>query len=152
MNTKNQLTISINSLALATELKMHGFIGDIYSNLTIYYQQKKDFKKAFYCYDRFNAIYDSLAGETKNKMIYQIQAKYKLGRNTRELEELKVKNRSQLNAIDSAKSSQFYWVAITILVMVLMCATVYLLYKEKKLANELKNKTKELYETQCFER
>ncbi|MDD2305416.1 MAG: tetratricopeptide repeat-containing sensor histidine kinase [Prolixibacteraceae bacterium] len=147
---KNEYEKSIDyfnkSLALATELKMHGFIGDIYSNLTIYYQQKKDFKKAFYCYDRFNAIYDSLAGEKKNKMIYQIQAKYKLGRNTRELEELKVKNRSQLNAIDSAKSSQFYWVAITILVMVLMCATVYLLYKEKKLANELKNKTKELYE------
>jgi len=147
---KNEYEKSIDyfnkSLALATELKMHGFIGDIYSNLTIYYQQKKDFKKAFYCYDRFNAIYDSLAGEKKNKMIYQIQAKYKLGRNTRELEELKVKNRSQLNAIDSAKSSQFYWVAITVLVMVLMCATVYLLYKEKKLANELKNKTKELYE------
>ncbi|BBE20651.1 diguanylate cyclase/phosphodiesterase with PAS/PAC sensor(s) [Aquipluma nitroreducens] len=147
---KNEYEKSIDyfnkSLALATELKMHGFIGDIYSNLTIYYQQKKDFKKAFYCYDRFNAIYDSLAGEKKNKMIYQIQAKYKLGRNTRELEELKVKNRSQLNAIDSAKSSQFYWVAITVLVMVLMCATVYLLYKEKELANELKNKTKELYE------
>ena len=147
---KNEYEKSIDyfnkSLTLATELKMHGFIGDIYSNLTIYYQQKKDFKKAFYCYDRFNAIYDSLAGEKKNKMIYQIQAKYKLGRNTRELEELKVKNRSQLNAIDSAKSSQFYWVAITVLVMVLMCATVYLLYKEKELANELKNKTKELYE------
>jgi len=147
---KNEYEKSIDyfnkSLALATELKMHGFIGDIYSNLTIYYQQKKDFKKAFYCYDRFNAIYDSLAGEKKNKMIYQIQAKYKLGRNTRELEELKVKNRSQLNAIDSAKSSQFYWVAITILVMVLMCTAGYLLFKEKKLASELKNKTKELYE------
>jgi signal transduction histidine kinase/Tfp pilus assembly protein PilF len=147
---KNEYEKSIDyfnkSLALATELKMHGFIGDIYSNLTIYYQQKKDFKKAFYCYDRFNAIYDSLAGEKKNKMIYQIQAKYKLGRNTRELEELKVKNRSQLNAIDSAKSSQFYWVVITILVMLLMCATGYLLFKEKKLASELKNKTKELYE------
>jgi len=147
---KNEYEKSIDyfnkSLTLATELKMHGFIGDIYSNLTIYYQQKKDFKKAFYCYDRFNAISDSLAGEKKNKMIYQIQAKYKLGRNTRELEELKIKNRSQLNAIDSAKSSQFYWVVITILVMVLMCATGYLLFKEKKLASELKNKTKELYE------
>ena len=147
---KNEYEKSIDyfnkSLTLATELKMHDFIGDIYSNLTIYYQQKKDFKKAFYCYDRFNAIYDSLAGEKKNKMIYEIQAKYKLGKNTRELEELKVKNRSQLNAIDSAKSTQFYWVAITILVMMLMCATVYLLIKEKKLASELKNKTKELYE------
>ncbi len=134
------------SLALAKELKMHSFIGDIYSNLTIYYEQQKDFKKAFYCYDRFNAISDSLAGEKKNKMIYQVQAKYKLGKNTRELEALKMKNQSQLDAIDSAKSSQFYWVAITILVVVLMIATFYLLFKEKKLATELKVKTNELHE------
>lgn len=147
---KNEYEKSIEyfnkSLALAKELKMHGFIGDIYSNLTIYYQQKKDFKKAFYCYDRFNAIYDSLAGEKKNKMIYQIQAKYKLGKNTRELEELKIKNQSQQATIHSARSIQIYLVAITVLFILLMFATFYLLFKEKKLANELKNKTKELYE------
>jgi len=146
---KNEYETSINyfnkSLALATELKMHDFIGDIYSNLTIYYEQRKDYKKAYYCYDRFNAIYDSLAGEKKNKMIYQIQAKYKLGKNTRELEELKLKNQAQLDAIISAKSSMGYWVVITILVVVLMIATFYLLFKEKKLAAELKLKTKELY-------
>ena len=147
---KNEYEKSIDyfnkSLTLAKELKMHGFISDIYSNLTIYYEQKKDFKKAFYCYDRFNAISDSLAGEKKNKMIYQIQAKYKLGRNTRELEALKVKNQSQQNTIHSARSIQIYLVAITVLFILLMFATFYLLFKEKKLANELKNKTKELYE------
>jgi signal transduction histidine kinase len=147
---KNEYEKSINyfnkSLALATELKMHDFIGDIYSNLTIYYEQRKDYKKAYYFYDRFNAIYDSLAGEKKNKMIYQIQAKYKLGKNTRELEELKLKNQSQLDAIDSAKSIQIYLVAITILVIVLMIATFYLLFKEKNLASELKDKTTELHE------
>ena len=147
---KNEYEKSIDyfnkSLALATELKMHNFIGDIYSNLTIYYEQKKDFKKAFYCYDRFNAIYDSLAGEKKNKMIYQIQAKYKLGRNNRELEALKVKNQSQQDIIHTAKSFQVYLAIITILVLVLMFATFYLLFKEKKLANELKVKTKELRE------
>ncbi len=134
------------ALALATELKMHDFVGDIYSNLTIYYKQLKDYKNAFYCYDRFNIIYDSLAGEKKDKMIYQIQAKYKLGKNTRELEALKLKSQSQLDAIDSAKSIQIYLVAITILVIVLMIATFYLLFKEKNLASELKNKTTELHE------
>lgn len=134
------------SLALANELKMHDFISDIYSNLTIYYKQLKDYKKAYYCYDRFNAIYDSLAGEKKHKMIYQIQAKYKLGRNTREIEELKMQNQSQLDVIDSAKSTQIYLVAITFLVVVLMFATFYLLFKEKKLASELQIKTKELSE------
>jgi len=147
---KNEYEKSIDyfkkALALATELKMHDFVGDIYSNLTIYYKQLKDYKNAFYCYDRFNIIYDSLAGEKKNKMIYQIQAKYKLGKNTRELEALKLMNQSQLDVIDSAKSIQIYLVAITILVIVLMIATFYLLFKEKNLASELKNKTKELHE------
>jgi len=147
---KNEYEKSIDyfnkSLTLAKELKMHSFIGTIYSNLTIYYEQKKDFKKAFYCYDRFNAISDSLAGEKKNKMIYQIQAKYKLGKNTRELEALKVKSQSQQDIIHTAKSFQVYLALITILVLVLMFATFYLLFKEKKLAAELKVKTNELYE------
>jgi len=147
---KNEYEKSISyfkkALALATELKMHDFVGDIYSNLTIYYKQLKDYKNAFYCYDRFNIIYDSLAGEKKNKMIYQIQAKYKLGKNTRELEALRLKNQSQLDAIDSAKSIQIYLVAITILVVILMIATFYLLFKEKNLARELKDKTSELRE------
>ena len=145
---KNEYEKSIDyfkkALALATKLKMHDFVGDIYSNLTIYYKQRLDYKNAFYCYDRFNAIYDSLAGEKKNKMIYQIQAKYKLGKNTRELEALRLKNQSQLDTIDSAKSIQIYLVAITILVVVLMVATFYLLFKEKNLATQLKNKTTEL--------
>jgi signal transduction histidine kinase len=79
-------------------------------------------------------------------MIYQIQAKYKLGQNNRELEELKQKNMTQEDLIDSAQSTQIYLVIITGLVVLLMGVTFYLLYKEKKLANELKNKTRELSE------
>lgn len=134
------------ALALASELKMSSFVGDIYSNLTIYYKELKDYKNAFNCYDRFNIIYDSLAGEKKNKMIYQIQVKYKLGQNNRELEELKQKNITQEDLIDSAQSTQIYLVIITGLVVLLMGVTFYLLYKEKKLANELKTKTRELSE------
>jgi len=134
------------ALALATELKMNSFIGDIYSNLTIYYKELKDYKNAFESYDRFNIIYDSLAGEKKNKMIYQIQAKYKLGQNNRELEELKQKNLTQEDLIDSAQSTQIYLVIITGLVVLLMGATFYLLFKEKRVGNELKNKTRELSE------
>jgi signal transduction histidine kinase len=134
------------ALALATALKMNGFTGDIYSNLTIYYKELKDYENAFNCYDRFNSIYDSLAGEKKNKMIYQIRAKYELARNTRELEELRLKNQTQEVAIDSAQSTLIYWVIITTLVVLLMGATFYLLVKEKRLATELKNKTRELSE------
>ncbi len=132
------------ALRLARELKMNDFIKDIYSNLTIYYAELKDYKNAYFYYDRFNIVYDSLVGEKKNKMIRQIQARYQLQKNNRELEELKSKSQSQLDAIDSAKSTQIYLVAITILVFVLMTATIYLLFKEKKLAAELKVRTREL--------
>ena len=134
------------ALNLATELKMNSFVGDVYNNLTIYYKELKDYKNAFNCYDRFNTILDSLAGEKKNKMIYQIQAKYKLGRNNHELEELKLKNKSQEEVINSVRSAQIYLVLIAGLVVVLMGATFYLLFKEKKLGNELKKKTRELSE------
>lgn len=134
------------ALELATELKMSSFVGDVYNNLTIYYKELKDYKNAFECYDRFNSILDSLAGEKKNKMIYQIQAKYKLGRNNHELEELRLKNKSQEEVINSVRSTQIYLVLIAGLVVVLMGATFYLLFKEKKLGNELKKKTHELSE------
>ncbi len=142
----NSLEYFKKSLALATELKMYDFTGDIYSNLTVYYAERKDYKNAYFYYDRFNVVYDSLVGEKKNKVIRQIQAKYQLQKNNRELEELKNKSQSQLDAIDSAKSIQVYLVAITILVVALMIATFYLLFKEKKLAIELKSKAQELRE------
>lgn len=133
------------SLALATELDLLDFKGDIYGNLTIYYEQIKDYKKAYYYYDQFNIVHDSLAGEKKHKMISQVQAKYQLQKNNRELEELKNKNQSQQNTINSAKSVQGYLVALALLFVILITATFYLLFKEKKLARELKLRTEELH-------
>jgi signal transduction histidine kinase len=132
------------SLAIANELKMKDFIIDIYSNLTIYYSEIKDYKNAYSFYDRYNILYDSLVGEKKNKMIRQAQAKYQLVKNNRELEDLRLRNKWQTDAIDSANSIQTYLVGITILVVLLMGALFFLLAKEKKLAAELKMKTAEL--------
>ncbi|HZL08611.1 MAG TPA: tetratricopeptide repeat protein [Prolixibacteraceae bacterium] len=147
---KKEYRKSINyfkkSLDLATEYDMYDFTGDIYSNLTIYYKELKDYKNAYYYYDKYNIVYDSLVGEKKSKMIRQIHARYQLVKSSRELEELKNKNQLQSDAIDSAKSFQIYLVAITILVIVLMIVTFNLLFKEKKLARELKIKTGELHE------
>ena len=134
------------SLALATELKMFDFTADVYSNLTVYYKEIKDYKNAYLYYDKYNTVYDSLIGEKKSKMIRQIQAKYQLGKKTRELEELKTENQSQLDTIDNARAFQYYLAAIAILVIILMIATFYLLFKEKKLAAELQVKTNELKE------
>jgi len=134
------------SLALATKLKMYDFTGDIYSNLTIYYEQIKDYKNAYYYYDKYNEVYDSLIGEKKDKIIRQIQAKYQLVKNNRELEDLKNKNQYQLDVINSVKSIQVYLVGITILAVLLMIATFYFLFKEKNVARQLEAKTNELRE------
>jgi len=139
------LTYFMKSLNLANELKMNDFIGDLYGNLTIYYEELKDYKQAYIYYDKYNTVYDSLTGEKKNKMIRQIQAKYQLLSKTKELEELKLKNQMQMHTIDAAKSIQVYLFSITLLALVFMVATIYLLRKEKKLASELKLKTTELH-------
>ena len=141
---KKSLDYFMKSLAIANDLKMYDFTADIYSNLTIYYKEVKDFEQAYNFYDKYNTVYDSLAGEKKNKMIRKIQAKYQLGQKNRQLEELMTKTQTQENTIDSARSFQAYLIGITILVIVLMIATFYLLFKEKKLASELKVKTDEL--------
>jgi signal transduction histidine kinase len=134
----------MKSLHLAKDLKMTDFIGDIYGNLTSYYEGQKDYKNAYFCNAKYNSIYDSLSGEKKNKMIRQIQAKYQLNKNARELEMLKQKNQNQLRAINLAKSIQIYLFTITFLVIVFMIATFNLLVKERKLARALQAKTTEL--------
>lgn len=144
-NYETALTYFMKSLHLANELKMNDFIGDLYGNLTIYYEELKDYKQAYIYYDKYNTVYDSLIGEKKSKMIRQIQAKYQLLSKTKELEELKLKSQTQMRTIDAAKSIQVYLFGITILALILVVATIYLLRKEKKLASELKLKTTELH-------
>jgi len=141
---KKSLAYFKKSLSIAIDLKMYDFTADIYSNLTIYYKEIKNYELAYGYYDKYNTVYDSLAGEKKTKMIRQIQAKFQLGQKNRELEELKTKTQTQENTIDNARSFQIYLAGITILVVALMIATFYLLFKEKKLARELKIKTDEL--------
>lgn len=144
-NYETALTYFMKSLHLANELKMNDFIGDLYGNLTIYYEELNDYKQAYIYYDKYNTVYDSLIGEKKSKMIRQIQAKYQLLSKTKELEELKLKNQTQMRTIDAAKSIQVYLFGITLLALILVVATIYLLRKEKKLASELKLKTTELH-------
>lgn len=135
------------SLELAHKLKLTDFIGLVYGNLTVYYEELKDYKNAYYYYDKFNELNDSLIGEKKNKMIRQIQARFQLKKNTRELEQLKQRNQTQIQTIKTAKVVQVYLVAITILAVLFMVATFYLLVKEKRLARELQQKSDQLKET-----
>ncbi|MFY9151605.1 MAG: tetratricopeptide repeat-containing sensor histidine kinase [Prolixibacteraceae bacterium] len=134
------------SLKLANELKMYDFTGDIYGNLTFYYEEMKDYKNAYLSYDKYNSVLDSLSGDKKSRMVKEIQAKYQLIKNQRDLEELKLKNQSQLQAIDNAKIRLFFLISVTLFVILLMVVMIYLLLKEKRLAGELKEKTTELHE------
>lgn len=143
---KMSLQYFMKSLKLANELKMYDFAGDIYSNLTVYYEELKDYKNAYFYYHKFNEVYDSLIGEKKNKTIRQIQAKFNQDKNIREMENLKQTNQDQLDSIHSARLIQIYLVTIALLVVGLFVALFYLFYKEKRLANELKNKSVELRE------
>jgi signal transduction histidine kinase len=135
------------ALALANKLKMYDLIGDIYSNLTVYYATLEDYKNAYTYYHRFNTVYDSIAGEKKTKMIRIIQAKYQLQKTHRDLNALQEKNQVQRESINNARWIQFFLMVIIVVIILLMISTVFFLVREKKMARALKAKTQELLES-----
>jgi signal transduction histidine kinase len=132
------------ALQIATELNLYDFTGDIYSNLTIYYEEVGDYKNAYLSYDKYNEVYDSLLGEKQNKMIRKLEAQYKLEKKQSEIFELEQENLNQKRLINSTKNIQGYLFVIIFLVIVFMVVLFFLLKKEKTLGRQLQEKTDEL--------
>ena len=132
------------ALRIATDLDLYDFSGDIFSNLTIYYEELGDFKNAFQYYDKYNEVYDSLVGEKQNKMIRKLEAQYQFEKKQREILELKQENKEQKEIIDSTENMQGYLYFIIFLVGVFLIILFFMLRKEKMLAKELQEKTVEL--------
>lgn len=134
------------SLQLANQLKLMSVSSDIYHNLSEYYAERMDFRNAYEFYQKHQQVLDSLMGERKIKLARQIQAKYQLARNQRDIEALETKSQSQSKKIDVVTLRMFYLVGVTLIFILLMVVTIYLLMREKRLAKELKSKTEELLE------
>lgn len=132
------------SLKMATELNLYDFTGDIYSNLTIYYEEVKDYERAYEYYDKYNIVYDSLIGEKQNKMIRKLEVQYKSEKKQREILELMQENLHQKEIINSSKNILVYLYIIILLVIAFLAILFYLLRKEKLLARQLHDKTREL--------
>ncbi len=132
------------ALKIAQDLQMTDFIGDIYSNLSLYYEEMGDYKKAFFYYDLFNVVYDSIQGESKNNNIRKIEAQYKLDKKQTEIGTLQQRNEDQQQIIDMSRSIQLYLFIIIFLVLVLLITGYYMLRKERNLSKALQQKTDEL--------
>ncbi len=132
------------ALNIAEEKKMTDFICDIYENLSIYYEEMGDYKNAFYYYDLYNIIVDSLHGESKDNKIRKIEAQYKLNKKQSEIYSLQQRTINQQEVIDMAKAIQLYLYIIIFLVMALLFMGYYLLRKERNLSKKLQQKTNEL--------
>ncbi|MGQ8337936.1 tetratricopeptide repeat protein [Sunxiuqinia sp. A32] len=132
------------ALDLATELKMSDFVGDIYSNLSMYYEEVGDYKNAFYYYDLYNVVYDSLLGEAKNRNIRKLEAQYRLDKKQSEIRNLQQLNLDQEQMIKMSKEIQFYLYVIIFLVVVILLAGFLMFNKERKLTRQLQEKTQEL--------
>ena len=132
------------ALEIATELNLYDFTGDIFSNLSSYYEKTEDYKNAFLYFDKNREVSDSLIGEKQNKMIRKLEAQYEFEKKQREILELKQENQQQKELIDSTKNIQDYLYIIISFVIVFLAILFYLLRKEKLLARQLQDKTKEL--------
>ena len=132
------------ALKIARELQITDFIGDIYSNLSMYYEKKGDYKNAFFYYNLYHTVYDSILGKSKNNSIRKIEAQYRLDKKQMEIVSLQQRNTDQEKSINMNRSIQFYLYIIIFLVLVLLFTGYYLFRKERKLSKELQQKTKEL--------
>jgi signal transduction histidine kinase len=132
------------ALAIATDLNMYAFQGDVFGNLSIYYEEVGDYKNAFEYYDKYNEVYDSLSTERRDHMIRKLEAQYRAEKKQREILELQQENRLQKELLSSTKNRQVYLYVIIFLVIVFLLILFVLLRKEKLLARELQEKTREL--------
>ena len=123
---------------------MYDFSGDIYSNLSFYYEEQGDYKNALKYYDLYNEVYDSLIGGKQTEMIRKLEAQYRLEKKQREILELQQENMQQKELLNSSKNIQGYLYLIIGLVIVFLAILFYLLRKEKILARKLQEKTEEL--------
>ena len=138
------LTNLKDALKLATDLNLDDFSGDIFGNLSIYYEEVKDYRNAYDSYNKYNEICDRLVDEKRDKMIRKLEAQYQFEKKQREIQDLKQENKEQKELLSSSRSMQEYLYVIIFMVIVFLAGLFYLLRKEKLLANELHEKTKEL--------
>lgn len=138
------LTNFNEALKLATALNLDDFSGDIFGNLSVYYKETKDYRNAYDCYNKYNEIGGRLVEEKRNKMIRKLEAQYQFEKKQREIQDLKQENMQQKELLSSSRSMQEYLYVIIFMVIVFLAGLFYLLRKEKLLANELHEKTKEL--------
>lgn len=133
-----------NALDLSTDLGMYDFSGDIFSNLSIYYEEVGDYKKALEYYDKYNEVHDSLISEKQDLAIRKLEAQYQSEKKQREILELQQVNMQQKELLNDSKNIQGYLYVIILLVIIFLAILFFLLRKERRLARELQEKTKEL--------
>ncbi|MGD9928809.1 MAG: tetratricopeptide repeat protein [Mangrovibacterium sp.] len=138
------LSSFLAALDIVNEIGLYNLSGNVYSNLAVYYEEVGDYQNAYQYYNLFNEVYDSLIGEKKNLMIRKLEAQYNLEKKQREILELQQQNQAQLEEIQARRITQSYMYLIIFLVIFSLVVVFYLLYKERKLSLELKEKTEEL--------
>lgn len=132
------------ALKIANDQNLYAFQGDIFGNLSIYYEEVGDYKNAFEYYDKYNEVYDSLSTERQDQMIRKLEAQYRAEKKQREILELQQENSLQKELLSSTKNRQVYLYVIIVLVIFFLLVLFVLLRKEKQLARELQEKTREL--------
>ena len=132
------------ALKLANELDLYDFSGDIFSNLKFYYEETGDYKNALYYYEKSNEVYDSLIGEKKNKQIRNLQVKYEAEKKQNQISQLERKTENQQAVIKNVKVVQIYLMTITFIVVILLFMMMRMFRNEKKLNEELQEKTEKL--------
>ncbi|WP_430973972.1 tetratricopeptide repeat protein [Sunxiuqinia rutila] len=132
------------SLTIARKLDLYSLSAEILGYLSNYYEKTGDYKQAFEYYHQYNQVYDSLLIEKQNKMIQKLAGQYQFEKKQREILELKQLTHEQEVLLNDTRNREGYLYVIIFLVVIFLAVLFLLLKKERQLARELQEKTREL--------
>jgi signal transduction histidine kinase len=134
-NTDKAIDFYEKGLEIAQEGKFKYLEYKIYQKLYEVYKARRDFRSAFWYYQLFTEVKDSLFNIEKSKQINTLEIKFQTAKKDTEIEILKKDNEIQQN---------FLWFSIIVSSLVLLLVIfIYLRYRSKRKTNILLGKKNE---------
>ncbi|OFX88724.1 MAG: hypothetical protein A2W99_04450 [Bacteroidetes bacterium GWF2_33_16] len=137
-----QDNLKLSEICLNDALNISSQIGviersmDIYSYLSKIYEKKGDYKKAFFYYNDYSALADSILGQENKIVVEELETKYEVDQKNVQIELLKKNDIiSQLEL--KRKTLVFYFSLVVIFFMLISIVFALVTNKRRKRMNEI---------------
>lgn len=124
------------SSIIASAEKIYDILPDVYLNISDVWAFKNDFRKSLEYFKRYTAIKDTIAQKAAERTLFEFQTRHETTQKEKEITVLKNENKL-IQEKNVMKNIVIAVSLLVIIILLLLAYTVYRLYNEKKLANEI---------------